>query len=364
MALEGEGGHGVFTFALLEGLRGAGDRNKNGKIEVGELADYIEETMPSHHEAKVALRAAPVPGYAGSFLFRSADALTMSQSVVPPLKPLKLFISYAHDDDDLRSVLLDHLAQLRRDGLIEAWHDRQLTGGAEWADQIDENLEAADIILLLVSASFLASEYCNDKEMARGLERHEAGQARVIPVILRPCDWHTAKFGKLQAFPTDGKPIVEWQPIDKGYLEVAQGLRKVIAELHGSTAAPAANAEAAKLRHGSAPDASALVGSGCRCFGGDVRARGLLVVGGKQIGNSKRGRRRCSSNSSSPKARRRGIRQGARFAARAGPERSRPGHAGWRSVLPQKQARRSKGPLREVVRARSKRPRLTSASVC
>lgn len=164
----------------------------------------------------------------------------MSQSVVPPLKPLKLFISYAHDDDDLRSVLLDHLAQLRRDGLIEAWHDRQLTGGTEWADKIDENLEAADIILLLVSRSFLASEYCNDKEMARGLERHEAGQARVIPVILRPCDWHTARFGKLQGFPTDGKPIVEWQPIDKGYLEVAQGLRKVISELHGSTAAPAA----------------------------------------------------------------------------------------------------------------------------
>lgn len=154
----------------------------------------------------------------------------MNRSVSPPSRPLKVFISYSHDDDDLRKELVKHLSQLRREGLIEDWHDRQITGGSDWADKIDDNLEAADIILLLVSASFLASDYCNDKEMARGLERNEARQTRVIPVILRPCDWHTAKFGKLQAFPTYGKPISKWQPVDDGYLEVAQGLRRVISE--------------------------------------------------------------------------------------------------------------------------------------
>jgi tetratricopeptide (TPR) repeat protein len=164
---------------------------------------------------------------------------------VAPRRPLKVFISYAHEDDALRTELVKHLSQLRREGLIEPWHDRLITGGSEWAGSIDKNLEAADIVLLLVSASFLASDYCNDKEMKRAIERHDANEARVIPVILRPCDWQTAAFGKLQGFPRDGKPIIEWQPVDAGYLEVARGLRRVIGEIQETMAPEQAQQSAA-----------------------------------------------------------------------------------------------------------------------
>ena len=81
--------------------------------------------------------------------------------------PLKLFLSYSHRDEKLCERFLVHLSQLKREGLIEAWNDRRITAGTEWAGAIDENLNSAHIIILLVSADFLASDYCNDKEMAR-----------------------------------------------------------------------------------------------------------------------------------------------------------------------------------------------------
>ena len=98
-----------------------------------------------------------------------------------------------------------HLALLKPQGVIAGWHDRQIVAGTEWADQIGEHLESARIILLLVSSSFLASDYCYGKEMERAPEPHNKGETRVIPTILRPCDWHGAPFAKLQALPKDAK---------------------------------------------------------------------------------------------------------------------------------------------------------------
>src|SRR2546428_1755902 len=105
--------------------------------------------------------------------------------------PLSVFISYAHDDEPLRQRLEAHLSLLRRQGLIADWHDRQIMPGANWAQEIDEHLEMAAIILLLVSSDFLASDYSYDIEMQRALQRHEQREARVIPIILRPCDWQS-----------------------------------------------------------------------------------------------------------------------------------------------------------------------------
>src|ERR1035441_9343706 len=119
--------------------------------------------------------------------------------------PLQVFISYAHEDEELRQEFVKHLSQLKRDGLIQDWHDREITAGSEWAGQIDEHLNAADIVVLLVSPDFVASEYCYDIEMKRALERHAAGEARVVPVILRPSDWQTAPFAKLNALPKEAK---------------------------------------------------------------------------------------------------------------------------------------------------------------
>lgn len=115
--------------------------------------------------------------------------------------------------------------------IIKAWHDREISAGTEWANAIDENLNAADVILLLVSANFLASDYCYDIELKRAMERHEAGEARVIPIILKPVDWSGATFGKLQALPKNAKPITQWSDRDEAFLNVAQGIRRVAAEI-------------------------------------------------------------------------------------------------------------------------------------
>jgi len=146
-------------------------------------------------------------------------------------QPVEVFISYSHKDDPLRQNLETHLSLLQRQGIIAAWHDRRITAGREWADAIDNHLDRAAVILLLVSADFLASHYCYDREMTRALERHDAGEARVIPVILRPVDWHEAPFARLQALPKDGKPITKWSSRDEGYQSVAVGIRKAVEEI-------------------------------------------------------------------------------------------------------------------------------------
>ena len=143
---------------------------------------------------------------------------------------IEVFFSYTRKDAKLRDQLETHLSNLKRQSIITGWHDRKIAAGTEWKGQIDEHLESARVILLLVSADFLASDYCYDVEMKRSLERHEAGEARVIPVILRPCDWHMAPFGKLQILPGDGRPVVKWPSRDEAFQDVAVGIRKVVEE--------------------------------------------------------------------------------------------------------------------------------------
>ncbi|HDR9355974.1 TPA: toll/interleukin-1 receptor domain-containing protein [Burkholderia vietnamiensis] len=139
-----------------------------------------------------------------------------------------IFFSYTHVDESLRDQLEVHLSLLRREGLISAWHDRRIVAGSDLDDSIDEQLEKADIILLLVSANFIASEYCYATEMNRALQRHAAGEARVIPVILRACDWHTAPFGSLMAVPTDGRPVTSWPNQDEAFADIAKSIRKAV----------------------------------------------------------------------------------------------------------------------------------------
>ena len=145
-----------------------------------------------------------------------------------PKAPVDLFFSYAHKDEKFKDDLVDHLSVLRRNGVISAWHDRDINAGDEWAKAISENLEKADIILLLVSTSFLASNYCWSIEMERAMARHESGEARVIPVILKACDWKDAPFAKLQALPKDAKPIASWSSPDEAYVNVVEGIRKIL----------------------------------------------------------------------------------------------------------------------------------------
>jgi hypothetical protein len=144
--------------------------------------------------------------------------------------PVEVLCSYAHEDEAWRQKLETHLSLLRRQGLVSLWHDRLIVPGTDWAHAIDTHLETASVILLLVSADFLASDYCYGIEMKRALERQEAGEARVIPILVRPADWKSAPFAQLQALPTDAKPIVSWQNEDTALADVAAGIRRVIVE--------------------------------------------------------------------------------------------------------------------------------------
>src|SRR5450755_4640430 len=148
-----------------------------------------------------------------------------------PPKPVPLFLSYAHEDESFLRKLKVHLSLLKRQGFISTWHDRQIVPGANWAEAIDEHLEQASIIVLLVSPDFLASDYCYQVEMLRALARHQTGQARLLPVLIRPCDWEEAPFAHLQILPTGAKPIATWENRDQAFLNVVAGIREAIQAL-------------------------------------------------------------------------------------------------------------------------------------
>src|SRR5262245_31180866 len=149
---------------------------------------------------------------------------------------LEVFFSYSHRDEALCDELNAHLAALKRQNVIKSWTDRRITAGDDWRDEIEKHLNSADLILLLVSADFINSDFCYLIETSRALLRHESGDARVIPVIVRPVDWRGLPIGKLQALPKDSEPVTSWPNRDEAWLNVAQGTRRAIEEIAGRKA--------------------------------------------------------------------------------------------------------------------------------
>ncbi len=170
---------------------------------------------------------------------------------------VSIFFSYSHKDEALRDQLESHLALLKNQGLIDAWHDRRIVAGEELDGRIFGKLESADIILLLVSSDFISSPYCYSREMARAMERHESGEAWVIPVILRHCIWQGAPFGGLLAVPRDGKPVTAWADQDEALADVAKQVAEAVQALRRRIPAVAslASKEAPEMARGPAmPD--------------------------------------------------------------------------------------------------------------
>ena len=147
--------------------------------------------------------------------------------------PITIFFCYSRKDEALLNKLKIHLMPLQQVGLINVWYDRNVSAGTEWKKQITQYLNTAQIILLLVSPDFMASEYCHSIEMKRALERYERGEAKVIPIILRHAFWHVEPLVKLQALPTDGKPVTDpdWFSLDKAFYNVTQGIYNVVKQL-------------------------------------------------------------------------------------------------------------------------------------
>jgi len=150
-----------------------------------------------------------------------------------PGPPVEIFYSYSHKDEKLRGTLETHLAALNVAGIVTAWHDRKIGAGDEWRGAIDKHLENARLVLLLISADFLASDYCMNIEMRHAMERHDAGAATVVPIFLRPCDWQGMPFAELQGLPTRGKPVTRWTNRDAAFANIAAGIRAVIDALPG-----------------------------------------------------------------------------------------------------------------------------------
>lgn len=150
-------------------------------------------------------------------------------------RPMRLFCSYSHKDESMRNELDTHLKLLQRRGSIESWHDRKVGAGDDWAKEIDKNLERADIVLLLVSADFIASDYCYEREMNRAMERHDKKEARVIPVIVRDVNWSKAPFAKLQSLPRDGLAVTKWPDRDSAWRTVSEGIEALVNEMQESS---------------------------------------------------------------------------------------------------------------------------------
>lgn len=139
-----------------------------------------------------------------------------------------IFVSYAHKDKALKERLEEHLSNLRYRGLINIWHDGEINAGDEWKDEIDMHLEDASVILLLISASFMASRYCYSIEMRQALERYERGAVKIIPILLRPSMFTDAPFARLQWLPSNGKSITTWRNRDSAFVDVAIGIERVL----------------------------------------------------------------------------------------------------------------------------------------
>jgi hypothetical protein len=160
-------------------------------------------------------------------------------------EPVKLFYSFADTDEQLREALERHLSTLKWQGVLADWHHRKISAGEGWKSEADSHMEAADIVLLLISADFIASQYAAGFELEKALLMHRSGAARVIPVLVRSVDMSYGPLSELRALPSDGKPVTSWANQDEAWTDVVQGIRQVVEDIRaskrpapGSTRAP------------------------------------------------------------------------------------------------------------------------------
>lgn len=190
----------------------------------------LQQCLHSEAETDVTSNAGSAFAVASS---KSPNFVTSAHSVTSKsvTKSLEVFVSYSHEDEAFKDALKTHLSNLIRQAKITLWQDREIEAGINWAEEIDARLESADIILLLITSSFMASDYCYSKEMMRTIERSQAGTARAISIILKPCDWKGAPFSHLQVLPKNAKPVTTWDNEDSAWLDAVTGIRRVITTL-------------------------------------------------------------------------------------------------------------------------------------
>jgi hypothetical protein len=205
----------------FRGLAKAAARLEPGNQLFREMAGGM--TRASASSAAPAASSAPPPHTSATTAIAPPSMKRATRAA-----PIEVFISYSHRDHAFLERLLVHLALLNRQGLITTWTDREITAGDRWRGQIHERLNSAGVVLALVSADFLASEYCHDIEMRRALERDAAGEARVIPIVVNPCAWRDSPLGELQALPPSGLAISLWPSTEDAFDKTRAGIQRAI----------------------------------------------------------------------------------------------------------------------------------------
>jgi subtilisin family serine protease len=197
---------------------------------VVDVLQAMQEAVPRGDVTTVEPRVSVVPTPARDERTAAPPAPAGSSVPAPPEpRALRVMYSYSHKDDVYREELDMALAALRREGLIEVWQDREdLLPGSEFDKDIARALVESDVVLLLISRAYIASEYAWCKEMTVAVRQHDEGHSVVVPVIVRRADWHSSPFGKLTALPRDGRPITEWDNQDAAWADVAEGVRRLV----------------------------------------------------------------------------------------------------------------------------------------
>jgi hypothetical protein len=145
------------------------------------------------------------------------------------MKKVLIFIAYSHADKKYLEGLTRHLSVLEREGLVRVWYDGCITAGENWDASIRRSLQEADVVLLLISAEFIASQYCYSVEMQAAIDRHKRREALVVPIIIRDSGWQELPIGELQALPEGSLPVARWRDREAAYLSIIRGIRAALA---------------------------------------------------------------------------------------------------------------------------------------
>ena len=206
---------GAFTSAFI----------KAGIIEPRENSTT---TAPSQAQSSHAPVQPPVQ-QSGS---HAATAIGATGSKEPP--PLDVFISYSADDERFKHELETHLVMLKRNRIIQPWHSEQVKAGLEWEKEISKLIDQSQIVILLISPSFLASDHLYEQEMQQAMERHTSGNARVIPIMIRFANIADTPFSKLLILPRNLQPVDTWRNRDEIWVRIAEDIRNVCNDLRNS----------------------------------------------------------------------------------------------------------------------------------
>jgi len=176
-----------------------------------------------------------IPVMADSKTVVNLDIPSVTEAVGQVLDPLKLFLSYSHNDEKELNELRKDLKLMERNGLIRIWHDRAISPGDKWEESILQELKSADIVVCQLSRDFLASDFCVLKELDIAIERKLVGETELIAYMLRECGWkNVPKLKQFQFLPEDLKPLNDWKDKNKYWRAVAEGIQGVVEKLQKS----------------------------------------------------------------------------------------------------------------------------------